>query len=445
MFNNRYFLPTLVTAAILIFAIGTGLLLYGVLNRRAPRPIPTPIILIPTAQPTTGPVSPGETVAGNLESPRPSGTLTVTVAPTETIDPTRFTPTPKRCPTPSGWATYTIQRGDTLFKIAQFTDSSINELAQANCIEDPSVIEVDQVIYVPNEVIPSPSPTITATATLSATAEPTVTATVISTAIPTATVSPIPTATAVSNSGEPVGIAIAAFDVSAQSVSQNGSINLSWDVTGEGSVFINQRFRNGTLERVAEVATGSGGRAVDVGPNPGTLTFFLVVQDGAGRTAQRELSTEVVCNIPLFVTPAAVPLSTCPGQTALEADGSYQLFENGFMLWHRLRNGEYRIVAFIDDGTYIGPFEDKWDGEDIDFPENPPTGLEQPTMGFGRVWVDQSEVRERLGWATAFEDAYQATAQQLGTESGEGGETIFVTLPDGRVISYGGRSWVYLE
>ena len=460
MLNNRYFLPTLVTAAILIFAIGTGLLLYGVLNRRAPRPIPTPIILIPTPQATgapgeLSPVGTGEPVAGNLESPRPTGSITVTLTPTATLDPTRFTPTPKLCPTPPGWVTYTIQRGDTLFKIAQLAGSSVDSLAEANCIEDPSIIEVDQVIYVPQEVAPSPSPPVTGTATvtLSVTVGPTVTATVSSTATASATatptVSPTPTATAVSNSGEPEGIAIVAFNASAQSVSQNSSLTLSWEVTGEGSVFINQRFQNGALERVAEVAPGSGSRTIDVGQNPGTLAFFLVVQDGAGRTAQRELSTEIVCNIPLFVAPTD-PLNHCPGRAALDADASYQPFENGFMLWHRLRNGEYQIVAFSDDGSYSGPFEDRWDGEDIDFAESPPAGLEQPTMGFGRVWVDQSEVRERLGWASAFENAYQATAQQLDPADGAGVGDIFVTLPDGRVIRYGeqadaGKRWNFVE
>jgi len=55
------------------------------------------------------------------------------------------------CPLPNGWKTYTVQRGDSLFVIAQKNDSSVDELQEANCIVDARYIEVGQVIGVPGD------------------------------------------------------------------------------------------------------------------------------------------------------------------------------------------------------------------------------------------------------------------------------------------------------
>lgn len=56
---------------------------------------------------------------------------------------------------PAGWTTYTIKAGDTLSSIANRADSSIGELALANCIADPRFIVAGMTIFVPRE--PSPA------------------------------------------------------------------------------------------------------------------------------------------------------------------------------------------------------------------------------------------------------------------------------------------------
>lgn len=53
------------------------------------------------------------------------------------------------CPVPDGWTRYTVQAGDSLFQIALDNDLSTAELAEANCLIDPSRIEVGQVLAVP--------------------------------------------------------------------------------------------------------------------------------------------------------------------------------------------------------------------------------------------------------------------------------------------------------
>ncbi|MBZ0284939.1 MAG: DUF5666 domain-containing protein [Anaerolineae bacterium] len=52
---------------------------------------------------------------------------------------------------PAGWTTYAIRSGDTLSGIADRTDSSISELALANCIADPRFIVAGMTIFVPRQ------------------------------------------------------------------------------------------------------------------------------------------------------------------------------------------------------------------------------------------------------------------------------------------------------
>lgn len=58
-------------------------------------------------------------------------------------------------------------------------------------------------------------------------------------------------------------------------------------------------------------------------------------------------------------------------------------------------------------------FEDTW-SEDL--PESDPAivapeGLIQPIRGFGKVWRENPEVRERLGWALGVELAFESELQ----------------------------------
>ncbi len=70
-----------------------------------------------------------------------------------------------RSPTPTGtpgceprkdWKlTYTVQPNDALARIAERYGTYANTLAQANCIADPNVISVGQVLRVPGDVQPA--------------------------------------------------------------------------------------------------------------------------------------------------------------------------------------------------------------------------------------------------------------------------------------------------
>jgi peptidoglycan-N-acetylglucosamine deacetylase len=55
--------------------------------------------------------------------------------------------------------TYVVQRGDTLWKIAQMFGVSINQLVNTNNIVNPSLIYVGQVLVIPIKPSPAPAPT----------------------------------------------------------------------------------------------------------------------------------------------------------------------------------------------------------------------------------------------------------------------------------------------
>ncbi len=81
---------------------------------------PTSPVLVPTA--------PGNTQAGGTSgSISPSG----------------------QCIVPNGWVPYTIQSGETLATIAAAYNLTVQQLAAANCLDNPDMIYAGQIIAVP--------------------------------------------------------------------------------------------------------------------------------------------------------------------------------------------------------------------------------------------------------------------------------------------------------
>lgn len=90
-----------------------------------------------------------------------------TSLPTAIPSPTSIPPTVFNCTPFTSWPTIVIQAGDTLADIAARTGSSVDQLAQANCLTDPGLIYAGQPLYVP--VLPAtrtPIPTTTPQATV---------------------------------------------------------------------------------------------------------------------------------------------------------------------------------------------------------------------------------------------------------------------------------------
>jgi hypothetical protein len=108
------------------------------------------------------------------------------------------------------------------------------------------------------------------------------------------------------------------------------------------------------------------------------------------------------------------------------------------MVWMRdLVIGNYAtgsvIFVFYDDGAYER-FDDTWTANqpDSDPSIKAPAGLQQPVRGFGKLWRERDDVRERLGWAIESEMAYSGAWQPRRSESLP--SVAFLLLRDERVI-----------
>ncbi len=173
---------------------------------------------------------------------------------------------------------------------------------------------------------------------------------------------------------------------------------------------------------------------------------------------ERELVIPVVGAIPppTPTLPAGRPAATvtpacifffgrgegCPAEPAREVQAAYQPFERGHMVW-RADWGEV-YVHFNDRSAYHFIESVLDSAPDNPVTEMPPEGFYKPVSGFGRVWGNFVDVRERLGWATAPEQGYTMRVQQVRVEP-----TVFVlhylTLPDGRVVGTGFGRWDYVS
>ncbi len=116
----------------------------------------------------------------------------------------------------------------------------------------------------------------------------------------------------------------------------------------------------------------------------------------------------------------------CPTASAVTSSALVQLFEHGQMIWRQDRR---QIYASYDDGTWE-VFEDTWEEGDPPFDPGltPPAGMNQPLRQLGKVWREQPRVRERLGWATSDEIAFEGVFQSF--ERGE-----LIARPPGQVYA----------
>ncbi len=110
------------------------------------------------------------------------------------------------------------------------------------------------------------------------------------------------------------------------------------------------------------------------------------------------LHPQLGCPLPVIGDPAG----------DLRDNLSMQLFEHGAMVnvITSTTQGQSqtvkRVFALYDDGT-VQQFDDTFVDGSSEPTLNPPAGLYAPHYGFGKVWRENTDVQQKLGWATARE------------------------------------------
>ena len=178
------------------------------------------------------------------------------------------------CQQPAGWVSYSVQVGNTLSEIAKWSGSTVDELAEVNCIADTRRIEIGQIVFVPNLIVSTNTPNVTAT--------------------PVPTETPIPTATPNTQT------TIDFFYVDTKELfedPENGEIMLRWQVVGPGEYILSWE-HDSYLEPVILQEGGQGEYSLnlEVPELSGTVVFKLTVFDDdenkIDQTVEVELPTQ---------------------------------------------------------------------------------------------------------------------------------------------------------
>ncbi|MBZ0297613.1 MAG: hypothetical protein K8L99_33965 [Anaerolineae bacterium] len=183
---------------------------------------------------------------------------------------------------------------------------------------------------------------------------------------------------------------------------------------------------------------------VTVTPSPtltstATATALLVptsvVQQVTAIVAQPQA---VTCNGQWFF--AQPPVSTCPAGPPMASRASLLQFQQGYMVWIDVQDAIYVLYDSANSPRWQ-VFNDTFDEGMMEFDpgwgEGPPYTF-QPRRGFGKVWRERPEVRQRLGWAVReWSEPYSAQVQTASDGS------VFIQESRGGVFSLmaNGSDW----
>jgi hypothetical protein len=125
---------------------------------------------------------------------------------------------------------------------------------------------------------------------------------------------------------------------------------------------------------------------------------------------------------------SARPVDSLPDGTSMPA--AMQTFERGSMLywpetgsiWVLYADGRTEHYASIKYGAL----------PDNPFTAAPPAGMFRPILGFGKVWGHFPQVRQGLGWATAWEKGYTTPFNRISQP--DGSTALEVQDPYGQTI-----------
>jgi hypothetical protein len=143
------------------------------------------------------------------------------------------------------------------------------------------------------------------------------------------------------------------------------------------------------------------------GPPPTQIILVVTATPTPEETIQADgtVESQAVATstaLPIVATPSPAA-SVNPSPTAIvnQIQVAEQVFEHGRMFWLQ-PTGQIWVMIVEEEGQGRWQiFDDTFEDGELEFdPEIvPPQGFEQPQRGFGKLWRDNPELRESLGWA----------------------------------------------
>jgi hypothetical protein len=227
----------------------------------------------------------------------------------------------------------------------------------------------------------------------------------------------------------------ATFAANPNPVAHGGTLTLTWNVPGAGSVNITRLSETSLihLEAIGGTLPGSGSLSYTIPDAYVQQIPFLLSSDNL---VKQTLTVSITCPF------ASHLIKDCPlRQQSIQA--AYEQFENGYMIW-RGDTGEIYVLFKNGPPQSFEIFRDTWvEGETFDVGQTPPTGRTQPVRGFAKVWatgrspyswVTVPGVRDRLGWALGPESGYTMTLEVHPRDWNRPNVLVF-SLLDGKVVN----------
>jgi len=294
-------------------------------------------------------------------------------------------------------------------------------------------------------MIVSPSPTSAPTAMVT-----------VSKATPSNTSTPTPPAAPPTGTPPPVRAStkptvpppvILSFTVKPTEINAGESVTLTWTATGTVRTSLR---RTAALGVSFEQDVSSSGSLVMQSEEAGRHwnDYALTAYNSAGITTTRSLTVRIRCASSFFFTTASMFCPNGPPQSSWAAE---QVFEGGRMLW--LEDGTLVDAKYKGQSLIFVLYTQGWSWEiyiatwtsiepDRDPSLVPPQGFHQPIRGFGKVWRDNSQVRQRLGWALADERGFEALYQRVSDFDWDN-QCHYLSTADDRVVSLCSRGGVW--
>lgn len=333
-------------------------------------------------------------------------------------------PAQAQCAPRTDWAIHTVQRGETLYRIALRYGTTTATLVQANCLPSANRIFTGQRLRVPS----GGSPPLTGEhpVTTQASYQEFENGFMIWRA-------DNGTIYVFGHTGQYQRYTVAEYGLLPdRPFTEPQPLGLYVPILGFGKVWKNTAARGlvgwATTQEVAFTITfqpvvigGQTGLTFNT-PRPGSGTLYT-----NGRTwidGAPPIPTSPLPNPTIPPPPPNPTLITGANHT----QGAYQGFENGYMIWRSDTGMVYVLYRNVGatSGTWQSYSVSQYQGwaDPQDVPPNP--ALVRPLNAFGKVWGSAPGVRASLGWAMQNEVSYK-----LCNLSGDAGITTYIYTPAG--------------
>ncbi|MBN1873497.1 MAG: hypothetical protein JXA33_04640 [Anaerolineae bacterium] len=239
------------------------------------------------------------------------------------------------------------------------------------------------------------------------------------------------------------GLTIQSFTVDVEDFAGGKRFTCNWETTGASSV----RILIGTAQRFQPWWD------VDLS---GTLLFeqertlmpdpdvTLIAWDGEGNEVMQSVEIDWPCPYQYFFLPGPADcpgtgMCYCPLKEETVSFMAEQSFEHGRMFWlEQVPDLDRSVILVLYEDGNGERYDDTWTSEmpELDPALTPPAGLYQPVRGFGKLWRETPDVRERLGWALSPELGFDGVFQQQTTENIP--DVVYIESFDGQIIRLSG-------